>query len=300
MGLPSGPLAFWLAAAAMTALALVFVLPGLLAGRRPPPGRSRRDANLELWREAVADLERDFERGLLPAGEFQEARRELLDRAAADGVGEAEAPPDGQRAGRAPLVAALVALALPVSAFGLYAIFGEPGAMNGTLERHLADKPADGRAWMLLGQREFENERYAESAVAFERAVTVSYKVAIDPVAWCRYADAVGMAQGGRLAGKPAELIARALSITPAHPCALEMAGSLAYEQADYAGAASHWRQLSALLGADAAARRELDAAIARADKLAASKSARDPAQGKSPALTLLNTAPRAAGTMVE
>jgi cytochrome c-type biogenesis protein CcmH len=267
--LPSGPLAFWSIAVLMTAGALAFVLPGLLVRRRMPPGRSRRDMNLTLWRQALADLDRDFERGLLPAGQFEEARRELLDRAAGDGVGESETTAVAERSERAPLAAALVAVALPALAFGLYVAVGEPGVMNGDLEQHLADKPKDGRGWMLLGRREFENNRYLESAAAFERAVTVSHKVASDPAVWCEYADAVGMAQGGRLSGKPAELIARARSFTPPHPCAMEMAGSLAYEKADYASAALHWRQLLATLPANEASHRELSAAIARAEKLA-------------------------------
>lgn len=281
--MPSGPLAFWSIAALMTAGALAFVLPGLLVRRRISPGLSRRDMNLALWRQALADLDRDFARGLLPEGKFEEARRELLDRAAGDGIGESETTAVAERAERAPIVAALVAVALPALAFGLYTLIGEPGVMNGNLEQHLAAKPADGRGWMLLARQEFENHRYRESAAAFERAVTVSQKVANDPAVWCEYADAVGMAQGGRLAGKPAELIAQARAFTPPHPCAMEMAGSLAYETADYAAAALHWRQLLATLPEGQAAHRELSAAIARADKLAETKS--NPALSRSRAL---------------
>ncbi len=142
----------------MTPGALAFVLPGLLVRRRMATGRSRRDMNLALWRQALADLDRDFERGLLPADQFEEARRELLDRAAGDGVGESEATAVAERSERAPMVAALVAIALPALAFGLYAAVGEPGVMNGDLGQHLADKPRDGRGWMLLGRREFEND----------------------------------------------------------------------------------------------------------------------------------------------
>jgi cytochrome c-type biogenesis protein CcmH len=93
--------------------------------------------------------------------------------------------------------------------------------------------------------------------------------VADDPAVWCEYADAVGMAQGGHLAGKPAGLIARAQALNPRHPCVLEMAGSLAYGRAEYASASRHWRQLLEQVRDDEAARGELLAAIARADRLA-------------------------------
>jgi cytochrome c-type biogenesis protein CcmH/NrfG len=63
----------------------------------------------------------------------------------------------------------------------------------------------------------------------------------------------------------------------------MEMAGSLAYETADYAAAALHWRQLLATLPEGQAAHRELSAAIARADKLAETKA--NPALSRSRAL---------------
>ena len=70
------------------------------------------------------------------------------------------------------------------------------------------------------------------------------------PAVWCEYADALGMAQGGRLEGRPRELIERALALNPAHPKALEMAGSAAYERGDFAAAARHWKALLAQLAA--------------------------------------------------
>lgn len=186
-------------------------------------------------------------------------------------------------------LAAAVALALPLAALGLYAHFGNPGAVDGArgferlaaqgaaksspalreeLSKHLAANPGDGRAWVILARLELSLERFAESAAAFERAVA-SRKVALDPAVWCDFADALGMAQGGRLAGRPAELVGRALALAPEHPRALEMAGSVAIERGDYAVAAVHWRRLLAQLPPEAAEHRELAAAIARAERLA-------------------------------
>ncbi len=72
------------------------------------------------------------------------------------------------------------------------------------------------------------------------------------------------------LAGKPTELIQRALSLRGDHPKALEMAGSAAYERRDFAAAADHWRRLLPQLGEGSGARGQLAAAIERAERLSA------------------------------
>jgi cytochrome c-type biogenesis protein CcmH len=87
---------------------------------------------------------------------------------------------------------------------------------------------------------------------------------------WCEFADALGMTQDGNLAGRPRELIDRALALNPNHPKALEMAGSAEYGLRDYASALRFWRPLLALLEPQSQAHAELAAAISRAERLAA------------------------------
>lgn len=280
-----GPLEFWLAAAGMIAVALAFVLPRLLLRRAPAPGASAREAVLSVHRDAWDELERERAAGRLTQEEFEQARDELGERALAE-LGEVGTAARAE--GRAPRVAAVVALALPLAAVGLYVLFGNPGAVDGVrgferlagevtarnapafreqLARHLAANPGDGRAWVYLGRLELALERFPESAAAFEQAVATR-KVALDPAVWCDYADALGMAQGGRLAGRPAELVRRALDLAPDHPRALEMAGSVAIERGDYALAVRHWRRLLAQLPPGGAQHRELATAIRRAESL--------------------------------
>ena len=126
---------------------------------------------------------------------------------------------------------------------------------------------------MLLARLDLDGDRFADAAAAYAKAIAVSAKVARDATVWCEYADALGMTQGGSLSGKPRELIDHALTLEPTHGKALEMAGSAALEQGDFGAAAAYWRQLLAQLPAASPARRELAAAIARADQLAANSS---------------------------
>jgi cytochrome c-type biogenesis protein CcmH len=187
------------------------------------------------------------------------------------------------------LAALAIAVLLPVAALALYGTVGHPQAVENApafsgfsgpltaeqapafrvlLAKHLADNPRDARAWALLGRVELALDRFAQSEAAFQRAMA-DRKVALDPGIWCDYADAAALAQGGRLEGKPAQFIARALELDSFHPRALEMAGSLAIERGDHAGAVRHWRLLLDGLAADDPRRGELARAISRAERMA-------------------------------
>jgi cytochrome c-type biogenesis protein CcmH len=187
-------------------------------------------------------------------------------------------------------IGAVVAVLSAALAAGLYALLGDVRAVDGRhtldaqaaletvpagllredLAAHLARSPRDGRSWVLLARMELSEDRFAQAADAFARAIAADPRVGKDPGIWCEYADALGMAQGGTLAGRPGELVLHALALDPAHPKALELAGSAAYEARDYGAAARHWRALLARLPPESAERRDLDAAIARADLMAA------------------------------
>jgi cytochrome c-type biogenesis protein CcmH/NrfG len=145
----------------------------------------------------------------------------------------------------------------------------EADALVRRLRAHLEKQPRDARAWTILARLEFEVDHFAEAAQAYETALALPSKVANDPAVWCEYADALGMTQQGNLAGRPRELVDRALALNPNHPKALEMAGSAEYAQRDYASALRFWRPLLAALEPGSKAHRELAAAIARAERLA-------------------------------
>ena len=182
-------------------------------------------------------------------------------------------------------------IALPLLAGGLYVLLGEPAAMSEgneldaqtafdtlpatamreELATHLARNKRDARGWIMLARLEFEQDRYSEAAEAYRLAIDSNRKVDADPAIWCEYADALGMAQGGSLAGRPREFVQHALARNPDFPKALEMAGSAAFEAREYTVAAKYWRALADVMPEEAPARRELSAAATRADLLAQS-----------------------------
>lgn len=173
----------------------------------------------------------------------------------------------------------LVAAPLLYARLGAVATLGEasaadPATVSATrpvqdaragLVAHLAQDPRDARGWVLLARLDAEQDRFADAAAAYERALA-NPKAANDTTLWCEYADALAQAQGGRLAGRPREIVQDVLLRDPSHRQALELAGSAALEAGDPVAAASHWRALLALLPEDSNERRELTAALARVE----------------------------------
>ena len=269
----------------MTALALAFTLPRLLARRAPPSGARRAATNAAIYRSELADLARERAEGRLTDEQYALACEEIERRLLSDAAGDCEErPPAGSPRG----TAIVLAVALPSLAFGLYALLGNPAALDGAriatsantggpegiparrdeLVRHLARNARDGRGWVLLARMDFVADRFDDAAASFQKALAASPKIAADAGVWCEYADALGMAQGGTLAGRPRELVMRALTLNAAHPKALEMAGSAAFEAREFASAGRYWRQLLAQLPERSVQHQELATAIARAERL--------------------------------
>jgi cytochrome c-type biogenesis protein CcmH len=278
--------AFWVIAAAMTAVALAFVVPSLLARRRAAAAARREPLVAKIYRSHLVELEREHDAGRMADGEYARARDDAGRRLLRDSA-EATDPAAIIAAPRAAAMAIIVAL--PALAFGLYALFGELGALRyaaipdaapadpaalasirrDDLLAHLARNPRDGRGWVLLARIDFAADRFPAAAESYRKALAASPKIAADAGVWCELADALGMAQGGALAGVPREHVMRALALDAAHPKALEMAGSAAFEQGEFASAAGYWRTLLSELPPRSTEHRELSAAIARAEALA-------------------------------
>lgn len=256
---------FWILAAAMTVLALAFVLVPLLRGRssRAP---SQGEANLDVLRSQRREIEADVALGVLPAAARDEALQELVARAETDlARGEEEAAPPARKPW---IVAALVGLSLPALCVGLYLKLGEPRGLDPqaaaapaesheqqfgdakivemveTLSRKVRERPDDVQGWSLLARSMNALGRYPEAVDAYEhlaRLVPDNADVLSD------WADALAMKQGRDLKGRPYELVKRALVLDPKHQKSLALAGTAAMNEGDFAGAQRYWTTLSAL-----------------------------------------------------
>jgi cytochrome c-type biogenesis protein CcmH len=241
---------FWIAAALMALVACAFVVVPLLRGRALS-GPSAVEANLAVLRGQRREIEQDVAHGTLPADAREEAQSDLA------GAPAAIAPTRSSR----PWTAAIaVAIGIPAIAFGLYLALGTPAATDSRvtaqqkvdqdhviamveqLAQKVRERPDDARGWTLLARSMAALGRFDESAQAYAHLATL---VPNDPQVLADYADALGMAQGRSLAGKPFEIVKQALAIDPKHHKALALAGTAAFDANDYASAARYWQTLA-------------------------------------------------------
>lgn len=255
---------FWLLAVLMTVVALAFVLVPLLRPRRAA-GPSAKEANLEVLRSQRREIESDVALGVLPGDARSEALQELVGRAEQD-LAEADgsAPAAAQR--RPWIAAAIAGVAIPVIAFGIYLATGNPRAMDPAvaarpagmsehdvvamvdrLAQKVRERPDDVQGWSLLARSTAAMGRFNEAAEAYEHLAKL---VPGDANVLADYADALGMAQGQSLAGRPRELIEQALRIDPTHRKALALAGTAAMDAGDYPASVKYWETLAAQLPA--------------------------------------------------
>ncbi|HUL96974.1 MAG TPA: c-type cytochrome biogenesis protein CcmI [Usitatibacter sp.] len=257
---------FWLLATLMTAAALAFVLVPLLRPRALA-GPSAVQANLAVLRGQRREIEADVANGVLPASEREGALAELVDRARED---LAEPQERSEATSRQPWIAAVVAaFLLPVFAFGVYFTLGSPlslgtagapaphgmggenakmddkqiVAMVESLAKKVRERPDDAQGWALLARSLAALGRFDEAARAYEHLATL---LPGNPDVLADFADALGMAQGRSLAGRPAELAREALAADPHHKKALALAATAALDAGDYAAAAGYWQTLAA------------------------------------------------------
>ena len=287
---------FLVAAAILVAVTLLLLLPPLLRQRSPGAEASRTAINAGIYRDELAELERDFASGSLTQADYEESRRELQRRLLEDAGGGDAAGAKAQPARKSAL---LIGLALPIAGALIYFALGNIPALTpesaqppkvtakeiedmvARLAARMEQNPdSDPKGWVMLARSYKAMGRYEESTRAFGKAEKL---VNEDPNLLTDYAEALALSTGGSLRGRPSELIARALKLDPDFPDGLVLAGTAAYEREDYAAAAANWERLLKQLPPDSEDAKSLSDSIKKARALAQKQSRKKPAADRAP-----------------
>ena len=108
---------------------------------------------------------------------------------------------------------------------------------------------------------DYQGARDAYSEVIRRNAMTAD--------AWADYADTIASLSGGSLAGEAETAIQQALALDPAHPKALWLQATHAYQEHQYTEAVRIWKRLRAVLGPESPDTRIIDADITESEQLA-------------------------------
>ena len=285
---------FWIICALLLLVALLFVVLPLWRSTGKNNQVLRNAANLEIFRDQIAEMDADLRNGLLTPDLYEQGRRELQARL----LEEVETQEGG---GSFPLrsphkmMAIMLAVLLPLAAIGLYWKMGNRDAFLqqagrsgaggfGTarseaafkeLKDKLTQNPQDAESWLLLARSLVEMERFADAAKAYDKLTRL---VANEAQLWAEYADALAMANGQTLAGHPTILINKALELEPNNDKALALAGSAALERGDYPAAIGYWEKVLKLLPKDSEDAKMLEGGIQQArESMAQAKSGKVP-----------------------
>ncbi|ODA14041.1 c-type cytochrome biogenesis protein CcmI [Achromobacter xylosoxidans] len=279
---------FWLLAAGMVAVALLFVLPPLLApeaaGRRG--GSPQAQASLAVLREQLAQLQADHASGRLAPDHYAQARTEIERRALREGC----AAPDRLDTRPAPRWALAVALGLGAISVGLYAALGNPAALTPAdadphaspsasadpgdpmaerlagLIQHLQAHPDDAEGWTTLAHTYATLGDFASGAATWAR---MGDRAPQDPGVLADWADLLATAADGDFSGEPDRLIGRLLALAPDDVKGLALAGTSAFFRGDFHGAIDAWERLLPLVDPDGPVHEQVQASLAQARRAA-------------------------------
>ncbi len=272
----------FLIGAALLILCTVAVIVWPLRRRPASADFSRQQLNAVIYRDQLAELERDRSESSVSQADYDQARAELQRRLLEDTSAETTAT-----APVAPVSRALpigLALTLPVAAILLYLVIGMPQAINAPthqqrfsqddiekmvagLAAKLENEPQNFKGWAMLARSYKMMGRFPEAVKAYERTgdmLQTSSELLVD------YADTQAAING--FDAKALELLERALKLEPNNLQGLWLRGTAAFEGKRYDKAIADWEVLLKGLPPESKEATVIRANIAEARNLKAGK----------------------------
>lgn len=256
----------WIAFAALTAATVALLLLPLLRAR--PQALSRAAYDLTVYKDQLAEVDREVERGTLRPDQADAARTEIQRRIL--GLGEMGKTTQSSR--RAALgAAAVIVLAVPVVGFGVYSVLGQPQlpdqpytaragkiaemkdqaamikTMVAQLSARLEKEPNDGKGWAMLGRSLRVTGDMEKSVAAYKKAVAL---LPGDVQVRLEYGSVLlaEVPQGAQLPPEFVRLMREVVAVDPKNPDALYFTGLAEAQTGNAKKARDLWTRLLVLL----------------------------------------------------
>lgn len=247
---------------------------------RNPTAPRRESFEIGVYKDQLAEIDRDLERGLIAPAEARAARLEVERRLLrVAGSARDEAVPGAPAQRRLVLVAALL---VPVLAVGLYGVLGQPqlpdrpfaarddlspqdgqmpdiAQMVAGLEARLAAAPEDLEGWLMLGRSKAVLGEQPGAVAAYRKAQGLAPE---DPRVLAGLGESLVANAGGVVTPEAKQLFGRLQELEPAEPRAPFYLGWAEAQAGDYQAALERWRALLAAAPADAPWRPRVEEAV--------------------------------------
>lgn len=274
-----GAMLFWVIAAVLTLGASLAVLLPLT---RQAEGEADASHDLEVYRDQLAELDRDAARGLIAPSEAEQARAEIARR-----IIKLDAESGSQAKSGSPLAPRLVGvvavLAIPVLSWSIYTAIGSPDVPSQPLsarlsqkpadssvdelvaraEAHLVANPSDGRGWDVLAPVYQRMGRADDAVTAYRNAIRLEGSTAARQSG---LGEAIADVSGGIVTSDASTAFEAALKLEPANPKARYFLALALAQEGKVAEAAIAWRQLAESLPAGSPWRSVAEQAVAQAE----------------------------------
>ncbi|MES1990274.1 MAG: c-type cytochrome biogenesis protein CcmI [Pseudomonadota bacterium] len=188
----SSNLTLWLCFAVLTGLVVWSLLSPFKARRRAATGAPDASQDVALYRDQLAEVERDLERGVMGEGEAQAARIEVSRRLLA-AVDAEKLKATGKPAASPRRVAFAMMLFVPALTVGFYLVFGSPDQPDAPLaarldqtadklpldglivkvEQHLKVEPDDLKGWEVIAPAYMRQRNFPMAITAWNRVISL-------------------------------------------------------------------------------------------------------------------------------
>lgn len=268
---------FWISTVAMILAALAILAPALLRKSRTD-SLGREEQNVNIAREHLVELEAGLAEGHIDQQQFEQAKLELEQSLLFDIEKGDDAAEEQNSTGSGRMAFGLLAVVIPVLAISLYYHLGTPQQLEPQIAGHasgperqgdlpsveemltalndrLAENPDDAEGWYLLGRTQMALKGYSQAATAYDKV----YKLIGDqPMVLLSLADALSMAAGGDMSGRPAELVRKAVKLDPTNTTALWLAAMVEDQDGNYNKSLQYWSLLEPLVQDDPSSREQV------------------------------------------
>jgi cytochrome c-type biogenesis protein CcmH len=272
---------FWIVAALLTLVASTAILLPLVRQPSAPPSGAKHD--IEVYRDQLAELDRDAARGLVSTLEAEQMRAEIARRILQLGnSGRGSVVPRLSDTGIVRWTEMVSVLAVPLISWGVYGFVGSPGLPSQPLqerlakspaessidelvaraERHLAANPSDAKGWDVLAPIYLRIGRHGESVMAFRNAIRLDGATAARESG---LGEAIAAEAGGTVSVDAQAAFERALEFDPGNPKARFFLATAHAQEGRVADAAVAWQAMLADMSADSPWRDVVEQALAEA-----------------------------------
>jgi cytochrome c-type biogenesis protein CcmH len=258
----------WGYAIAMMLVAIIVILLPLWFRPGQQVTLDSNTANVALLKQQLQELEADFANGNMPEEQYDRARIDLEAAVAVDLDDESGVSMQSVSLKTRRLLSLILMVVVPLSSVAIYReittfqdvpptpditvqhameeVAGEKlppiDQMVEKLAARLRDNPEDAQGWKMLGKTYVILERTADAVGAYEHAYNLLGDS--DPEFMIDFAEALAISNNSLMAGRPVDLVVRALEIQPGMPKGLWFAGFASYQAGDYTSAVKHWTQV--------------------------------------------------------